>query len=291
MRSNEHDSIGVEPMQEMEGKTVLVTGAARGLGWGIARAYGQAGAAVCLTDIDEMEMARAVNDMRADGSTVMPLVLDTADLEAFRRTVEKILDEWGQLDAVVHNAIYMPLIRFDDLSPDEWKRQIDVGLGGLYNATRAAWEPMKAQGGGHIIGIASGSSLRGYVEEVAYCANKHGQEGFVKALALESAPYNIAINTMGPGAPIKTTRVTWDELDAMPEEEKAQWTDPVKLGRGFVWLAMQPPARYSGLRFDAGPIAETIDAEGWDFDFAPEKVTLYVDDFVFRQRWQEDNAE
>ena len=278
-------------MQELNGKTVLVTGAARGLGWGIARAFGQHGAAVCLTDINEEELARAEHDLRADGSTVMPVVLDTADLSAFAGTVDRILSEWGRIDAVVHNAIYMPLIRFDDLTPAEWQRQIDVGLGGLYNATRAVWEPMKAQGGGHIMGIASGSSLRGYVEEVAYCANKHGQEGFVKALALEAAPYNIAINTVGPGASIKTTRVTWEELDAMPEEQKAGWADPVELGQAYVWLAMQPPAQYSGLRFDAGPVAKTIAAEGWDFEFAPEKVTLYVEDFVYRRQWYEDNKE
>lgn len=278
-------------MQPMKDKVVLVTGAARGFGWGIARAFGRHGAAICLTDITEEELARAESDLREDGTIVLPRILDTADLASFRATVEEVLSEWGRLDVVVHNAIYMPLIRFDKLTPDEWQRQIDVGLGGLYNATRCAWEPMKAQGGGHIMGIASGSSLRGYQEEVAYCANKHGQEGFVKALALESAPYNIAVNTVGPGAPIKTTRVTWAELDAMPDEQKAEWADPVELGKALVWLAMQPPARFSGLRFDAGVVAKTIQTEGWDFEFAPEKVTLYMDDFVFRRQWQEENKD
>jgi NAD(P)-dependent dehydrogenase (short-subunit alcohol dehydrogenase family) len=278
-------------MQRMQDKVVLVTGAARGLGWGIARAFGQHGAAVCLTDINEEEMSRAEADLRGDGSTVMPRILDTADLSAFQATIADVLDTWGRLDVVVHNAIYMPLIRFDDLTPREWQRQIDVGLGGLYNAVRAVWEPMKSQGGGHIMGIASGSSVRGYVEEVAYCANKHGQEGFVKALALEAAAYNISVNTMGPGATIKPTRITWDELDALPAEEKAEWTDPVYLGQGFVWLSTQPPGFYNGLRFDAYPIANTVQTEGWDFDFAPEKVTLYVDDFVFRRRWYAENKE
>jgi hypothetical protein len=60
----------------------------------------------------------------------------------------------------------------------------------------------------------------------------------------------------------------------------------VELGKAFVWLAAQPPSRFSGLRFDAGLIADTIASEGYDFDFGPDKVTLYVDDFKARLEWQ-----
>jgi NAD(P)-dependent dehydrogenase (short-subunit alcohol dehydrogenase family) len=135
------------------------------------------------------------------------------------------------------------------------------------------------------VGIASGSSLRGYADEVAYCTIKHGQEGFVKALAIEALPHNIAVNTMGPGKPIKPTRMTWAELERAPTEEKAQWADPVELGKAFVWLASQPPSRFTGLRFDAGSLVDTIAAEGDDFVFAPHKGTMYVDDFIERQKW------
>lgn len=146
-------------------------------------------------------MARAEADLAADGSTVLPHLLDVAGRAAFQAVVDEVISQWGRLDILVHNAIYMPLIRFDDMSPETWQRQIDVSLGGLYNGTHAVWEQMKAQGGGHIMGIASGSSVRGYKDEVAYCTAKHAQKGF-------------------------------------------------------------------------------------DFEFAPEKVTLYVDDFVARLKWQ-----
>ncbi len=276
-------------MRPLENKIAFVTGAARGLGWGIARALGQAGASVCVTDINEAELARAESDIHSDGTEMMSRILDCADRTAFQAAVTDVVNQWGRLDIMVHNAVYMPLVRFDDLSPDEWQRQIDVSLGGLYNATNAVWDVMKAGGGGHILGVASGSSLRGYVDEVAYCANKHAQEGFMKALALEAAPYHIALNSIGPGRLVKPTRVTWAELDAMPEAEKAAWADPVELGRAWVWLASQPPSRFSGLRFDAGPIVDSIQAEGWDFPVDPEKVTMYVDDFVTRQEWHEAN--
>lgn len=273
-------------MQRLNGKVALVTGAGRGLGWGIARALGQHGARVCVTDIDEAELARAEADLCGDGSQVMARLLDVADRAAFQATVAAVAREWGRLDILVHNAIFMPLVRFDGMAPELWQRQIDVSLGGLYNATYAAWEIMKAQGGGHIIGIASGSSVRGYKDEVAYCTAKHAQEGFMKALALEAAPFHIALNSVGPGRTIKPTRITWAEFDAIPPAEKSQWADPVELGQAFVWLGAQDPAQYSGLRFDAGQIVDTIAAEGFDFTFAPEKVTLYVDDFVARRRWQ-----
>src|SRR5262245_29450985 len=269
----------------LDGKVALVTGAGRGFGWGIARALGRAGAKVCITDIDDEELVQSADDLAADGSTALALHLDAGDLAAFEATVRQVVERWGRLDTLVHSAIFMPLIGFEATTPELWWRQIQVGLGGLYNGARAAWEVMKRQGGGHIIGIASGSSVRGYKDETTYCAIKHGQEGYVKALSLEAAPHRIAINTVGPGKPIKTTRVTRAELARMPAEQKAGWADPAELGVAFAWLAAQPPERFSGLRFDAGPIADTIAAEGYNFAFAPEKVTLYVDDFVARREW------
>lgn len=272
-------------MKHLENKVVLVTGAARGLGWGIARAMGKNGARVCISDINDEELGRAENDLKNDGSDVFSVHLDVSELKKFEETVNLITARWGRLDVVVHNAIYMPLIRFEDTSPELWWRQIDVGLGGLFNACKASWDIMKKQGGGHIIGIASGSSRKGFKEEVTYCAIKHGQEGFVKALSLESAMDHIAINTVGPGKIIKPTRITWSELDALSEEDKKDWTDPVKLGEGLVWLASQSPDRFSGLRFDAGVIADTISAEGFDFEFSPEKVTLLPDEFRQTREW------
>jgi NAD(P)-dependent dehydrogenase (short-subunit alcohol dehydrogenase family) len=278
-------------MLQLRDTVVLVTGAARGLGWGIARAFGMAGAKVCVTDLDEEELARCARDLAADGTTYHTRRSDVADLTECATVVKTIVNRWGRLDVVVHNAIYMPLIRFEALTPEEWWRQINVGLSGLFNCAHAAWPQMKAQGGGHVIGIASGSSLRGYKDEVAYCTVKHGVEGFIKALSLEARADNIALNTIGPGARIKPTRMTWAEYDQAPTGLRAGWADPVALGQAWVWLAAQPPGRFSGYRFDAAPLVQTIAREGPDFSFAPEKVTLYPDDFRARQEWYSSYAD
>jgi NAD(P)-dependent dehydrogenase (short-subunit alcohol dehydrogenase family) len=266
-------------------KVVIVTGAARGLGWGIARALGLAGAQVCISDVNDEELARSEADLRADKTDVLARHLDVSDLNAFQMVVNQAVDRWGRLDAIVQNAVYMPLIRFEDTSEELWWRQLHVSLGGLFNATRAAWDIMKGQGGGHIIGIASGSSIRGYTNEVTYCTGKHGQEGMIKALSLEASAYQIALNTVGPGKRIKPTDVTWAEYDRLPPQAKTEWADPVELGKAFVWLISQPSSRYTGFRFDAGQIADTIALEGFNFEFAPEKVTLYAEDFKSRQDW------
>jgi NAD(P)-dependent dehydrogenase (short-subunit alcohol dehydrogenase family) len=268
-----------------QNRVVLVTGAARGLGWGIARAFGLSGAKVCVTDINDEELAECARDLAADGADHLAQRSDVADLDECRQVVAGIVERWGRLDVVVHNAVYMPLISFDSTTPEEWSRQIGVGLDGMFNCAHAAWSQMKGQGGGHIIGIASGSSYRGFKEEIAYCAVKHGVEGFTKALSLEARDYNIAVNTIGPGAPIKPTRMTRAEADQVPADLRSTWADPVTLGRAWVWLAAQPPGRFSGYRFDAGPIVDTLDREGEDFVFAPEKVTLLPDDFRARADW------
>lgn len=269
----------------LDGKVVLVTGAARGIGWGISRALGQEGAQVCISDINDSELTRAESDLNRDGSEVMSCHLDVSDLPAFQSVVELIVKRWGRLDAIVHNAVSMPLIHFEDTSEEAWWRQLHISLGGIFNATRSAWEIYKHQGGGHIIGIASGSSVRGFKREVTYCTGKHGQEGFIKAVALESQPYHIAINTIGPGATIKPTDVSWEEYDRLPAIVKYQWADPVELGKAFAWLIHQNPGRFSGYRFDAGPIALTVKREGYDFEFSPEKATLNPEDFKLRRDW------
>lgn len=267
----------------VEGKTVLVTGAGRGFGWGIAMALAQGGATAVVTDISEADVEKTVQEIRAAGGHAFGHVLDVADETAFGRVAEETLEQTSNIYGLIHSAIYMPLASFEATTKAQWQRQLDVGLGGFYNGIKAVWPAMVAGGGGHIIGIASGSSLRGYHDEVPYCTVKHAQEGFVKALALEARERQIAVNTMGPGKPIKTTRITWEELGALPDEQKKEWADPRVLGKAFVWLLNQSPTRFSGLRFDAGPIVDTLSAEGEDFAVTPSKVTLYPEDFELRQ--------
>jgi len=269
-------------VRRLENRVAWVTGAGRGFGAGIARGLAQAGAKVCITDIDDAELAQTAAEIAGDGGEVFAQRVDVSDAQAMIDAANAIVERWGQLDTVINNAAIMPLVPFAEHTPAFWRKMIDVNLTGVYHGVWAAWPHMLRQGGGHCIAIASGASMRGFVNEVAYCTAKHGIEGFTKALALEAAPHNIAVNTIGPGKLIKPTSIRRDEEAQATDSDRARWTDPLLLAPAFVWLASQPPARFTGLRFDAGPLADTIAAEGYEFEFAAEKVTLYVDDMKKR---------
>ena len=173
-------------MTRLEGKVALVTGAGRGLGCGIAKAFAGAGVNVCATDVDEAEMGASFKGMDISGARLLNLPLDVTDPEAFDDVVGSVVEEWGRLDVLVHAAVIMPVISFEETSHAAWWQEVTINLGGLFNGTKAVWEVMKAQGGGHIMSVASLSSFHGFANEVAYCVGKHGSEGFTKALSIEA---------------------------------------------------------------------------------------------------------
>ena len=272
-------------MEQMNKKVALITGAGRGLGGGIARALGKAGFRVCLTDVNLEEMNETANTIRKDGSEVFVQYLDVRDYKAFCVLVDAVVEKWQRIDVFVHAGAVMPMKRFDETTIDDLWVELDVNLGGLINGSKAVWEIMKQQNQGHIIGIASGASFRGHIDEVMYCTAKHAQEGFVKSLAMEAKDFNIAVNTVGPGKTLKPTSMSLNEASKLPLETTSNWTDPSILGNGFVWLLRQG-TKFTGLRFDAGPIIDSIDSEGWEFAFSAQKVTSRPKEFCETLDWQ-----
>jgi NAD(P)-dependent dehydrogenase (short-subunit alcohol dehydrogenase family) len=107
---------------------------------------------------------------------------------------------------------------------------------------------------GSIIFISSGSGLRGFIKEAAYCPGKHGQEGLMKVLSMEGEPYNIAVNTVTPGAAINTPM----SHGHYTEEQRKRWIDPALLAPAFVWLANQDASVHTGERLDAWKIAQSL---------------------------------
>ena len=183
------------------GKVAVVTGSGRsnGLGAAIARQLADEGATVVISDVDGDPdgVAAAIRDIGGDASD---FACDVSDAARVRALAAHAVDRHGRLDIWVNNAgignIMKPLL---EVSPDDWKRVIDVNLGGSFFGIQAAAEIMIRQGqGGRIINIASQAAKSGFPFAQAYCSSKHGLVGLVRSAAIELGPHGITVNNVCP---------------------------------------------------------------------------------------------
>jgi 3-hydroxybutyrate dehydrogenase len=175
---------------------VLVTGAASGIGLGIAEHFATRGHAVCLTDRDGPEVAAAAAQLRARGLAATALALDVtsaADIEA----AAAHLDPDGP-DLLVNNAGLQHVAPLEEFPSERWEFLVAVMLTGSAMLTRAVLPGMRRRGFGRIVNVGSIHSLVASPYKSAYVAAKHGLIGFAKTVALETADADITINTVCP---------------------------------------------------------------------------------------------
>ena len=259
----------------LKDKITLVTGAGRGLGQAVAVAYARHGAQVIATARTESELERTAEMIRDAGGCAWTFSADIALTSQVRQMAEQVLGEFGRIDVLVNNAARLPLTLLEETSLEEWDRTITVNLRGPFLTCKLFLDNLKRRGGGSIINVSSRAGVEGFPRETAYCASKFGLEGFSRALAMEFQEHNIAVNTITPGGVshgvrIKPTSVTQVQYDAMNEQEKAQWQDPMLLTEAFVYLALQNARGITGERIYAYPLSERIRREGWDIDYISE---------------------
>lgn len=202
-------------MGRLAGRVAIVTGAARGLGRGIAAAFAREGAALALVDRDERTLHEARDECAGHGGEALAIVADVSDPRGVEEMVDRTLTELGGLHILVNNAGICSISTVAEMELEEWRRIIDTDLTGVFLCTRAVLPAMIARRYGRIISIGSQLALKGSATMAHYCAAKSGVHGFTRALAYEVAPYNITANVIAPG-PIET-----DMLWADPRE----WLD------------------------------------------------------------------
>ena len=231
----------------LSGKAAIVTGAAQGLGYAIAKAYVAEGMRVALMDIRGDILAGVATELGDLGGDVLPITVDLSDAADTQRAIDAALAHYGTPRVLIHNAALLITRSMLEITFEQWQREINIILQAAFILSKAVWQPMIEAGGGSIVYLSSGSGYRGFVEEVAYNPGKHGIEGLMKCLALEGREFNIAVNAATPGAPINTPMSDSNYT----AEQKQHWVDPATLAPAFVFLAGQDASGVTGHRVAA----------------------------------------
>ncbi len=242
------------PMSQLKDRFGIITGVAEGLGNRIARAYAREGMRLALMDVQTQKLNELAAELIANGVDCLPISVDLSDEKQTHHALQQALDHYGTPRVLLHNAAVLNERFFVDIAFEQWRKEIDIILQAGFILSKGVWPLMMAAGMGSIIFVSSGSGLKGFEKEAAYCPGKHGQEGLMKVLALEGKAFNIAVNTVTPGAPINTPM----SHGHYPEALRQQWIDPDLLAPAFVWLAKQDTAFATGERLDAWKMSQML---------------------------------
>ncbi len=195
----------------LDGRVAIITGGSRGIGFGIAQAYAQAGAHVVLTARTEATLTEAVAAIQADGGSAESFAFDMADLEAGSAMVEQVVATRGKVDILVNNAGLNVRETATDLKPESFDFVQSVNLRAPIFLSQAVGKHMLAAGSGKIINIASMSSFLGLSKLTSYATSKAAILQATRVMSSEWAQHNVQVNAIAPGFIVTDmNRKLWD---------------------------------------------------------------------------------
>ena len=184
----------------IDGKIAVVTGAAQGLGLGIAKRLARNGATVVMADLQNEKVEEEAGRLREPGLQVLPAFVDVSDSASVKRLFEEVAEAHGRLDILVNNAgVGQQVAPVVDLDDQEWDRVLRVTLTGTFYCCRAAVRIMEGQEAGAIVNISSINGQNPAALVAAYNAAKEGVISLTRTLALELAAYGVRVNAVCPG--------------------------------------------------------------------------------------------
>ena len=214
-------------MKLLEGKTTLITGAARGIGRAIALRFAEEGSNIAFTDLaiddDAKAVEKAIRDYGVKGKAYAS---DASKFDETEKVVNKVINEFGTIDVLVNNAgITMDTILLR-MTEQQWDTVINVNLKSVFNFTKAVQKIMLKNRSGSIINMSSVVGVAGNAGQTNYSASKAGIIGFTKSVAIEFGSRNIRCNALAPGYII--TEMT----KRLPEEYRLKWENMIPMKRG-----------------------------------------------------------
>ena len=197
-------------MRDLSGKSILITGAGRGIGRAIALRLAEDGADVAVNDIDEVPAREVAGLVRERGRKSLVSTADVTDEEQVQDMIQRVVVEFGKLDVMISNAGITLTRRLIETSLEEFERVQRVNVRGVFLCGREAAKHMIPLRSGKIINAASTSGRRGAVFQAAYNASKFAVVGLTQCMARELGPFGITANAYGPG--IVDTRM-WQQIN------------------------------------------------------------------------------
>ena len=253
-------------LNRMSGKSVLVTGAAFGIGRATAVKFAVAGANLIIQDIQPEPLRQLEEQLQSNGTTVRAVVGDVARVEDCQAMVQAVVDAYGKLDVAVANAGIIPLGDVLESSVEDWDKVMSIDGRGMFLTCKFAIEAMLKTGGGSIICLSSISGMEGQKRQSTYGPAKFVATGLTKHLAVEWADRGIRVNAVAPGT-INTERVQRlpDEpggpeyLDAIKKlHPMGRIGDPAEVANAILFLASDEASFITGviLPVDGGYLAQ-----------------------------------
>ena len=241
------------PIFDITGQKVLVVGAGRGIGKGIALAFAEAGADVAITGLTSTGVDKVAQEIRALGRTALPLTGDATKGADMDRIAKLVLEEFGGLDTLVNcvgDAIRKPVVTLpgttaEGMTEEEWHHILDINLTEAFQGRRALGPYFLERGQGCVTNISGWASFRGRPRSSAYDAAKAGLMRFTECLAQEWAPYGVRVNCIAPGSFPDPEQMSSEAYQA--RQETAQREIPLgRLGNlkepGYLAVFLSSPA-------------------------------------------------
>jgi meso-butanediol dehydrogenase/(S,S)-butanediol dehydrogenase/diacetyl reductase len=243
------------PDTSLQGKAVLVTGAASGIGRATALRLAQEGAVLALADRDHEGVNETAAEIAAMGGTATALVFDAADGASCRRMVDEAVTALGRLDVVCNIAGILHREPFEDVTPETWDKVIAINLTAHFHIIQQALPHLVATQG-NIVNLASSAASRGVPLSAAYSTSKHGVVGLTRSLALAFRDRHVRVNAISPGPIVTPMTQPYKAPPGSPGDTLA-WGEPADIAAAVVYLTSDQAKFVTGtiLSVDGGQTA------------------------------------